>query len=281
MFELNRIVLESIDSTNTYLKDMASAGSLRPGTCVMAREQLNGRGRGSRRWRSRAGQSMTASFWIDAESFFLSNDMLCALPLAAGLASALALEKHYEDTLGRRCAGLVKLKWPNDIWTEQGKMGGILCELAECCGKIGVVVGIGLNLLGSGKDEFFQDLGRRAVSWEETSGLRWDAEAAFYAVGEQLYDLAAALGQKGFESMAGDWYERCLHRGRMVTVSMNTAPSDADFQSGSLKLGEGIGSTGDGSASGTTVGIGGLGQLILRNSSGKKIEIMMGDVFMI
>lgn len=42
----------------------------------------------------------------------------------------------------------VRVKWPNDIWVNGGKCGGILCETAcDRLGRQSLVIGIGLNLV--------------------------------------------------------------------------------------------------------------------------------------
>jgi BirA family biotin operon repressor/biotin-[acetyl-CoA-carboxylase] ligase len=40
----------------------------------------------------------------------------------------------------------VRLKWPNDLWFEDRKLGGILVEAASMGGRSQVVVGVGLNI---------------------------------------------------------------------------------------------------------------------------------------
>lgn len=55
-------------------------------------------------------------------------------PLLAGLAARSALNEHSGVTPG--------LKWPNDLVTERGKVGGILVEASDDL----VVVGLGVNL---------------------------------------------------------------------------------------------------------------------------------------
>lgn len=62
-----------------------------------------------------------------------------ALSLVVGLAALRALRQHHIPGVG--------LKWPNDLVTSQGKLGGILIEMrSESAGPVHVVVGIGLNM---------------------------------------------------------------------------------------------------------------------------------------
>ena len=66
-------------------------------------------------------------------------------------ADGRAQPRHRRRRRCARCARLgiegVQLKWPNDLVTPQGKLGGILIEMrTESAGPVQVVVGIGLNM---------------------------------------------------------------------------------------------------------------------------------------
>ena len=47
----------------------------------------------------------------------------------------------------------IRLKWPNDLILENGKVGGILLESIQVpnSGKIGLIVGVGVNLTSAPK----------------------------------------------------------------------------------------------------------------------------------
>ena len=59
------------------------------------------------------------------------------LPLALGLGLVRELQVYSPQ---------VKLKWPNDLWAGERKLGGILCESTKHQGEIWVVAGVGLNI---------------------------------------------------------------------------------------------------------------------------------------
>ena len=126
-------VLPSVDSTNRWLLDAPSTAD--PHLCV-AEHQTAGRGRRGRAWASPFGQSLYLSLsW----RFDHPADALGALPLAIGCVCCQTLE-----ALGAQ--GLA-LKWPNDLVTEHGKLGGLLIEArGEMGGSFRVVIGLGLNL---------------------------------------------------------------------------------------------------------------------------------------
>lgn len=125
-------VLPSIDSTNSELMRRARSGLMEP-VLLAAEEQTAGRGRLGKVWHSKIGQSLTFSL---------------ALPLAPTSWSGLSL------VVGVSLAGSlhpdVRLKWPNDLWLQQRKVGGILVETASSGeasqGQRLVVIGVGINV---------------------------------------------------------------------------------------------------------------------------------------
>jgi BirA family transcriptional regulator, biotin operon repressor / biotin---[acetyl-CoA-carboxylase] ligase len=126
----------SLESTNTKLLESLppAAGSA---AVVLAEHQTGGRGRRGRSWIAPPGGAICLSLGWQYRD--LPAD-LSALSLVVGLMTVIAL-----DELGIRG---VRLKWPNDLVTARGKLGGILIEMrAEAGGPVHLVIGIGLNVV--------------------------------------------------------------------------------------------------------------------------------------
>ncbi len=121
-------VLPHIDSTNTELMRRARAGEHAP-TLLVALAQTAGRGRRGKSWFSAPGDSLTFSLGLPLHPTDWSG-----LSLAVGVSLA--------ESIGPR----VRLKWPNDLWWRQRKLGGILVETATTGDRRYAVVGIGLNV---------------------------------------------------------------------------------------------------------------------------------------
>ncbi len=121
-------VLPSIDSTNTELMRRARAGRQEP-TLLVALEQSAGRGRRGKQWHSRPGGSLTFSLGLPFRPADWSG-----LSLAVGVSLAESL--HPE----------LRLKWPNDLWWQGRKLGGILIEAATLGERRYAVIGVGLNV---------------------------------------------------------------------------------------------------------------------------------------
>jgi BirA family biotin operon repressor/biotin-[acetyl-CoA-carboxylase] ligase len=121
-------VLPEIDSSNSELMRRARAGQ-HEATLLVAERQTAGRGRMGRVWQSQPGDSLTFSIGVS-----IAPQDWSGLSLAVGLSLAESLHPS------------VQLKWPNDLWFEDRKLGGILVEAASMGGRSQVVVGVGLNI---------------------------------------------------------------------------------------------------------------------------------------
>ena len=128
-------LFEQIDSTNTYLMNLAHQGAL-SGMVCLAEYQSAGRGRRGRNWVSPFGANIYLSLlW----RFNQGLAVISGLSLVMGVAVIRSLRR-----LGYRDIGL---KWPNDIYWQRRKLGGILVEVTgESNGPCVAVIGLGLNV---------------------------------------------------------------------------------------------------------------------------------------
>src|SRR6185437_11003197 len=128
----NLHVLQSIDSTNRYLKKFPPSSKLK--ICV-AEEQTQGRGRFGRHWHSPFG-----------ENIYLSTrwNLQCALNKISGLSLVTSLA--IVDALKQvNISNGIKIKWPNDVLWGVHKLCGSLIESVSN-GLNQIVIGIGLNV---------------------------------------------------------------------------------------------------------------------------------------
>lgn len=127
-------VVDSTGSTNADLLARAAAGEDIDGAVLLAEHQTAGRGRHGRQWSTPAHSQLALSVGVAANTVPTSG--WGWLPLATGVAVADAIA----DVAGLR----VGLKWPNDVIVGEGKLAGILAEVAAPQQLI--VVGLGLNV---------------------------------------------------------------------------------------------------------------------------------------
>ncbi len=155
------IVLNTVDSTNNYAKDLARKG-VQSGTVVVARQQTGGRGRLGRSFSSPEGLGLYFSLILRPDC---PPDALMHLTCAAGVAAARAVKLAANLEPG--------IKWTNDLVCGQRKLGGILTELSldPRTGLVDfAVIGIGINCLQSLSD-FPPELQHRACSVKTETGL--------------------------------------------------------------------------------------------------------------
>ena len=124
-------VVEETGSTNADLIALAGAGEQIAGAVLLAEYQTAGRGRHGRSWSAPPRSQISMSVAVDTAG--VPPEAWGWLPLLTGLAVAQTLREFGVD------AGL---KWPNDVLVGDGKLAGILAEVAAPV----IVVGLGLNV---------------------------------------------------------------------------------------------------------------------------------------
>jgi BirA family transcriptional regulator, biotin operon repressor / biotin---[acetyl-CoA-carboxylase] ligase len=132
---LRRVDLYStIASTMDAIHALGAAGEP-AGTLALADRQTAGRGRQGNSWLSEP----SSGIWLTLLERPSDDSGLQVLSLRVGIAAARALDAHAEQT--------VRVKWPNDLYVGDGKLGGILVEARWRGGRPDwVAIGIGVNL---------------------------------------------------------------------------------------------------------------------------------------
>ncbi|MBR9916046.1 MAG: biotin--[acetyl-CoA-carboxylase] ligase, partial [Algicola sp.] len=115
---MRTIKLDAIDSTNTFLRQLRSAEVLMDYTVVMANSQTHGRGQMGTKWQSEPSKNLMVSVFVDVSW----------LEISASFYISMAISLAISDTLKSFQIKDVKVKWPNDILSEQKKISGILIE---------------------------------------------------------------------------------------------------------------------------------------------------------
>ncbi len=197
-----------IDSTNLRLL----SGSPPPYGCAdvcIAESQRAGRGRLGRAWISPVGASIAMSVgWAFRET----RRELPALGLAAGVAVARAV--------ARAGARGVMLKWPNDIWFLDRKIGGILLESrAEADGPAFVVVGVGINVtLSAAARAEMEAAGVRAAALAEACTLPPSRNQVAGAILDELLGMLVQFEQEGLAPFLAPWAGLDALKGRASRV---------------------------------------------------------------
>ncbi len=136
MKNINYIEVDEVVSTNDHLKMLAIEDELPEGAVVVAQCQKNGRGQGGNFWESTAGKNLIFSLLL-RPSFLKAEDMfMISKVVSLGIIGYLkGIDKHFT------------IKWPNDIYYRNKKLGGILIENQLLGSKLNfMIVGIGINI---------------------------------------------------------------------------------------------------------------------------------------
>jgi len=180
-----------VGSTNDELM-----AELRTGDCsermLFCEHQTKGRGRRGRQWLQPPGTGIQLSYRKQLDCDFSG---LAGLSLAVGVYVSRAVEKLGFD---------VQLKWPNDIYLNAKKVGGVLIEVdGDFNGPANVVIGVGLNvgaipdldvdiamLRGADKDLLVGALAKSLIE-----GLSAYSEGRFAAVRDEWLDKALWINE--------------------------------------------------------------------------------------
>ena len=175
--------IDSCDSTNTLLKQR---GDTAPhGHTLAACEQTAGRGQRGNTWEAEAGKNLTFSMMLRptalpaARQFDLS--MLTSLAILTVLKSRLGADAR------------LSLKWPNDIYAGDRKLGGILIEGCISGGMLQyMVLGVGINV---NQTHFVSDA-PNPVSMAQIAGHDFDSQALLQDIVGEIVDQMAVYEEE-------------------------------------------------------------------------------------
>lgn len=217
----------SVPSTNDLVRNAAEQGDA-TGLIVLAEQQTAGRGRRGRLWISPFGRNVYLSLgW----GFDGGVQVLEGLSLAVGVAVRRAIQS---------CGihGLM-FKWPNDLFLEDKKVGGILLEvLGDPSGFCQVIIGVGINLgmpdkSGELIDQAWTDIGL-------TSGRPVSRNRLASAIIEEMLALLENFHEVGFAPYREEWLRFDINADRKVNlILMNKTVQGIARgvdESGALKL---------------------------------------------
>ncbi|KAG2278315.1 hypothetical protein Bca52824_060870 [Brassica carinata] len=170
------------------------------GAVCVADVQFKGRGRSKNVWESPKGCLMY-SFTLE----MVDGQVVPLIQYVVGLAVTEAV-KSVCDKKGLPYID-VKIKWPNDIYLNGLKVGGVLCTATYRSKKFDVSAGVGLNV---DNEQPTTCLNAVLKDLSPTSDLfkREEPLGAFFDKFEMLFDL---LMRRGFKSLEELYYRTWLH----------------------------------------------------------------------
>ena len=157
MEKVQIITLKEIDSTNNYLRNLDAEEATNEIVVAVAKEQTAGRGQRGNYWESEPGKNLTFSILI--RPTFLEARQQFILSQAIALSIKEVLYDYVRSPHPR-------IKWPNDIYWNKKKLGGILIE-NDLIGKQldRCIIGVGINL---NQEIFYSNAPNPVSVWQIT-----------------------------------------------------------------------------------------------------------------
>ncbi len=196
-----------IDSTNAELARRLAAGETRQPLLLLAEMQTAGRGRRGRDWFSPYAASLSLSLSVQVET---GANALQGLSLAVGVVIKEVLEQ--QGVKG------VQLKWPNDLYLNNAKLGGILIELSgDFSGPCNLVVGVGLNVF-SPQQALPAELDQPVAFLSDLNGVELCRTRLAAALALALEQLLMSFTLQGFEPWQERWNAAHLWAGEKAFI---------------------------------------------------------------
>lgn len=205
--QFGRLLIWSPRLTSTHDVISHNFCELPIGTVCVTDIQTKGRGRSKNVWESPEGCLMF--------SFTLQMEDGRVVPLVQYVVS-LAVTEAIKDICVKNALPCidVRIKWPNDLYLNGSKVGGILCTSTYKSKKFNVSAGIGLNVNNekptTSLNTFLSELCGGGYQFQ-----REDVLAAFFNKFEKFYGLFVNQGFKTLEEL---YYKTWLHSGQRVVV---------------------------------------------------------------
>ena len=203
LLALNDIhVFPELDSTNRWALQQGVCGDV-----CLVEQQSAGRGRRGRQWQSPSGVNVYLSVrWC----FTPVPEHLPLLSLVTGLAVAEALEDCAIHGHG--------LKWPNDVYYDGKKLGGILLEAVGSLEQVVIGIGLNVNMLSEAGAEIDQPW----TSLQQIAGKPVERNVLVSAVLQRLLKRLRGFSRLDMAQFQTDWQQRDVLLGRQVQALSGT-----------------------------------------------------------
>lgn len=238
----NCIFLETVDSTNNYLKRAAEDGAVN-GTLAVAEEQTGGKGRRGRSWETPKGTNIAMTILLRPE---IRPEHASRLTLLMAMAVVRGIQKETGLQAG--------IKWPNDVVVDGRKVCGILTEMNTEVDYINyVVIGTGINV---NQTEFPEEIREIAGSLKLSAGHPVARAGLIASIMEELEDLYEVfLKTEDLSALKDEYNRNCVTCGHEIRV---------------LEPGH--------EYTGMTDGINDLGELVVKKADGETVCVYAGEV---
>ena len=206
-----------MDSTNNYAMAMVQKGTANSGDAIFAMEQSSGKGRRGKTWKSQTGENILLT--VIAQMQWLPVQKQFHLSMAAALACHDFFSKHTKEN--------IKIKWPNDIFVNDRKAGGILIENV-IKGNLWqwAIIGIGLNI---NQGNFEKDK-LKATSLAQITGQHYDVIELSRDLHEIVLKRLRALRSGEVSKMLVEYNENLFCRNKTVKLKKGNIVFETEIE---------------------------------------------------
>lgn len=210
----NYILLQEVDSTNSYLK--RNINLFGPWTVIEAYTQKSGRGQLGNSWEAAPGKNSTFSILIKnpcvsvKQQFYISEAVSLAIV----------------DTLEQYVTGF-RIKWPNDIYYGDHKICGILIENSlDIDSRIEhSIVGVGVNV----NQHMFTSGAPNPISLSNITGKEYSIEEITHSICDKIEKYCSFDGtQEQFDKIHQRYLSRLYRNDGMSHLF--TTPAGQQFE---------------------------------------------------
>lgn len=199
--------LDTVESTHVVLQQMASAGDEACGKVVAADYQTGGKGQGANQWHSKAGLNILMSYCWCPANFSASRQFDISMAVSMAL---VHLMDEYKIPA-------ISVKWPNDVWSGQRKLAGVLVSNNVTGSNIQhSIISIGLNV---NQCSFPFDL-PNPVSMFNLTGMAYSRQVLMHRFIQLLSEMLCKLEARDSESLRTAYLSRLLGLGRKCLFNL-------------------------------------------------------------
>lgn len=193
MNKIKLIRLNEVDSTNAWLRNYTPSEEEEL-TIVTAEHQTAGKGQGKNTWESNPGENLLFSVRFKPKNIAANRQFILSQAMALAIAHSL-----------RMYIGDVHIKWPNDIYWHDHKLGGTLIE-CKLSGKMvkDCIIGIGIDV----NQQEFENLTKNPISLFQITGREIDREELLKSIVDDFIHYMMLIDDGYGDNIMQEYCER-------------------------------------------------------------------------
>ena len=204
---------QRLESTNAEAWNLIKSGDAKNGMIIITDNQIKGKGRNGNSWFMAPSKGLAMSIILNQK---LTIEEAELIPITVGVAIAKAIENR---------GAKPQLKWPNDIFIDGRKCGGVLCESKISSNFIhSMVIGIGLNI-NETETDFPEPLRDRATSLSIATGHSNQREL--------VCAIITTYFERAMEDLKANikpWENYCSHLDDLISFKQGNSEKEGTFK---------------------------------------------------